>query len=208
MPASFRAHATARVQGPQCIRKLGQCARPLAFLTVLLFSLACTPNPREVEGAIARAVAAASAHDAKALFNALDQRERFAMAAVVKARKRAAEVIRTSYPPEAQAEALARLGDALHAETGAALLAMRCPTACMDALAARLSSPRNVQHRERTVEVETVRGERLELYRADDGTYGLVWNSEAAQRENSRAFAELDLIKQNADMYAKQRALK
>jgi len=172
-----------------------------------LFSPACSPDPHEVEGAIARAVAAASDHDSEALFNALDQRERFAMAAVVKARKEAAGVIRTSYPPEAQAEALERLGDALQAETGVALLAMRCPDACMDALAARLSSPRNVRHRERTVEVETVRGERLELYRGDDGTYGLVWNTEAARRENSRAFAELDLIKRNAEMYAKQRAL-
>ena len=64
----------------------------------------------------------------------------------------------------------------------------------MDALAARLSSPRAVQHEDRLARVETVRGEQLELYKADDGTYGLIWKSDAVRRENSRAFAELDLI--------------
>jgi hypothetical protein len=172
-----------------------------------LFSPGCAPDAHEVEGAIARAVSAASVHDSEALFQALDQRERFAMAALVKARKQAAGVIRASYPKEAQPEALARLGDALHAETGTDLFASRCPAECMDALAARLASPRKVEHRDRLVQVETVRGEHLELYRGDDGTYGLVWNTETTRRENTRAFAELDLIKRNADMYAKQRAL-
>lgn len=156
---------------------------------------------------MARAVAAASSHDSKGLFQALDQRERFAMGALVKARKHASGVIRAGYPKEVQAAALAELGDALQAESGAGLLALRCPDSCMDALAARLSSPRTVHHEGRLARVETVRGEKLEFYRADDGTYGLVWNSDAARRENTRAFAELDLITRNADMYAKQRAL-
>jgi hypothetical protein len=172
-----------------------------------LFSTGCEPDARDVEGGIARAVAAASKHDSAALFHALDQRERFAMAVMVKARKQASRVIRAGYPKEAQAEALARLGDALQADTPEALFGARCQDACMDAIAARLSSPRSVKHHDRLADVETVRGEKLELYRGDDGNYGLVWNTEATRRENSRAFAELDLIKKNADMYAKQRAL-
>ncbi|MFT3926024.1 MAG: hypothetical protein QM778_26005 [Myxococcales bacterium] len=173
-----------------------------------MFSTGCEPDAHQVEGAIARSEAAASNRDSQALFQSLDERARSALHGMVKARKRAADVIQTGYPKEAQAEALASLGDALQAESGEALFALRCPEACMDALAARLSPPRKVQEKDRLAQVETLRGEKVDLYRADDGTYGLVWNSEALRRESTRSFAELDLIKRNADMYAKQRALK
>jgi len=178
------------------------------LLTALLFSPACAPDAHQVEGAIARSEAAASSRDGEALFHSLDQRARFAMAGMVKARKRAAEIIRAGYPAEAQAEALARLGDALQVDKPEALFMLRCPERCMDDLAAVLAPPRSSQEHDRLVRVETIRGESVELYRADDGTYGLVWNSDALRRESSRSFAELDLIQRNADMYAKQRALR
>src|SRR3954468_20757804 len=76
----------AQFQKPQCIRKGGGCARCLVILTALLLSIACEPDARNGEGGLARAGWAASRHDSEALFHALDQRERFAMAALVKAR--------------------------------------------------------------------------------------------------------------------------
>ena len=180
-----------RSRTPSVYARGGRVQRSLVLLTALLFSTACEPDAHDVEGAIARAVSAASGHDEAGPLHALDQRERFAMAALVKARTQAAGVIRTGYPKEAQAAALAELGDALQVESGPALFGLRCPDACMDELASRLSSPRAVQHEGRLARVETVRGEKLELYKADDGTYGLLWHSDAARRENSRAFAEL-----------------
>jgi hypothetical protein len=133
-----------------------------------------------VEGALASAVSAASRHDSEALFHALDQRARFAISAMLQARKDAAAVIEQSYPESARAEALAGLGDARQVGSAAEWFAQHCPDTCMDELAARLAS---------------------------HGKYGVVWNTDALRRENQRAFAELDLIKRNAEMYAKQRAL-
>jgi hypothetical protein len=145
----------------QCTRKSHLRARTLTWVTALAFSLACEPDASDPGGAVARAVAAASRHDSAALFRALDQRARFALAAICTARREAAAVIQRSYPEAARAEALASLGDARDAESPEALLARRCPDACMDALAARLSAPRKIEQRGELATIETVRGERL-----------------------------------------------
>jgi hypothetical protein len=170
--------------------------------------MACGPDAREVDGAIASVVAAASKHDATRLFEAIDQRARFAMGGLVKARQKAAEVIRAHYPKEAQAQALADLGDAARVDSAAALFALRCNPACMDALAAKMASPKEVREEGDLAWVTTVRGEQLELFRGNDGRYGIVWNTESLKRESTRAYAELDLIEKNAELYQKQRALK
>lgn len=153
-------------------------------------------------------VATASRGDAAGLFQTLDQRARSAMYGLFKARQEAAGVIQEGYPEQAKAQALLSLGDAYRAESVEALFALRCPEACMDALAARMASPKDVTHEGDRVHVVTVRGEQLELFRGKDERYGLVWNTEALQRESARAYAELDLIRKNAAHYKKQQALK
>jgi hypothetical protein len=141
------------------------------------------------------------------MFQTLDERARNALASVVKARTRAAEAIRRSYPEGARGEALHALGDAGQVDTPEALFALRCPASCLDGLGAQLSAPRSVRHEGALAHVETVRGEQITLYRGKDGRYGLVWNSTALERESARAFAELDLVRENAALYAKQSKL-
>jgi hypothetical protein len=203
----FRKSVKAPRQIPQCTRGCRSLARVLAAITALTFSTACEPDPREVDGAIARAVAAASKRDSEGLFQALDQRARFALSSTVKARQLAVGVIQAGYPQAARAEALASLGEAGEVEGAVALFARRCPDTCMDELAQLLAPPKRVEHHGSVADVETIRGGKLQLYRDPEGNYGLIWNTPALQRENTRAFAELDLIKKNADMYAKQRSL-
>ncbi len=169
--------------------------------------MACGPDAREVDGAIASVIAAAEKRDAPKLFNSLDQRARFAMSGLIKARQKAAEVIQVSYPKEAQAQAFASLGDAYRADSATSLFALRCNDACMDALAAKMASPKEVVHEGDLARVVTVRGEQLELFRGNDGRYGLVWNTDSLKRESTRAYAELDLIEKNAELYKKKRAL-
>jgi hypothetical protein len=65
-----------------------------------------------------------------------------------------------------------------------------------------------VEKRGELTHVRTVRGGELDLYRGQDGGYGIVWNTDALRRESTRAFAELDLIRRNANLYEKQRQLK
>jgi hypothetical protein len=161
-----------------------------------------------VEGAISLAAQAVADRDSRALFPMIDQRARNALASLVKARARAVDVIQKSYPAEAREEALRALGDAREAADPPALFAQRCDDACLDAFAERLSAPERVEEQGQLVIVQTVRGKQLELFRGKDGRYGLVWNTQALQRESSRAFAELDLIQRNAALYEKQRALR
>lgn len=168
---------------------------------------ACASDARTVEGALANAASALGARDHAALFQALDERARFSLASVYQARKVAARVIRANYPPEAQAKALAELGDAVAAKSDVELFRARCDDACLDALSASMGAPRDVRVEDRIAIVQTVRGTETRLYRADDGRYGLVWETAALMRERARAAAELDLIQKNGALYSSQRAL-
>ena len=171
------------------------------------FGEACSSDAKTVEGALANAASAVGARDYAALFQALDERARFSLSSVHLARKVAARVIRANYPPEAQASALAELGDAVDVESDVELFRARCDDACLDALSASLGAPREVRIEDRIAIVQTVRGTETRLYRADDGRYGLVWDSTALMRERTRAAAELDLIQKNGELYRSQRAL-
>jgi hypothetical protein len=168
---------------------------------------ACGADPKTVEGALSLAASAVGARDHEALFHSLDERARFSLASVYQARSLAAQVIRTSYPAAAQASALAELGDAVNAKSDVDLFRARCGDACLDAIAAALGAPSQVQMEDRVALVKTVRGSEARLYRADDGRYGLMWETAALMRERTRAAAELDLIQKNGALYRSQRAL-
>jgi hypothetical protein len=177
---------------------------------VAIFFAACGPDPRTVEGALAAAASAVASRDHGALLRALDQRARDSLSSVYFARKAAAEEIRASYPPDAQPTALSELGDAVTADSDVALFALRCPDVCLDALAGSLGAPRSVRPDAldpRLSTVTTVRDTEAQLYRAEDGSYGLVWESASLMRERTRAAAELDLIKKNGAQYRAQRKL-
>jgi hypothetical protein len=161
-----------------------------------------------VRGALSAAAGAVGQHDERALFLALDQRARYALDAIVNARKEARSLIERTYPPEDAPAALAALGDAASAARGSELFGRRCDTRCMDELGTHLAAPRTIREDGPLATVETVRGGHVTLYRADDGTYGLVWNSDALVRERARAYAELELTKRNAALYAQKRTLK
>jgi hypothetical protein len=167
----------------------------------------CGPDPRSIEGALARAASALADDDAEELFRVIDQRARHALASIVHARREAAGVIRASYPAAEQAQALAELGDAKDAKDAAALFALRCAAACRAELAAKVGAPREQRQDGSVTVVHTTRGGELRLFRGTDTWWGLEWNTEALARERTRASAELDLVNKNAALYRKQRAL-
>ncbi|MDB4974749.1 MAG: hypothetical protein JWN48_3090 [Myxococcaceae bacterium] len=180
---------------------------PLAVVCMFILAAACSSDSRTVEGALSSAASAVGARDHEALFQALDERARFSLASVYQARTLAAQVIRESYPAEARAAALTELGDAVTAKSSVELFRARCGDPCLDAIAASLGAPAQVRTEDRIAIVKTVRGTEAQLYRADDGRYGLVWESAALMRERTRAAAELDLIQKNGELYRSQRAL-
>jgi hypothetical protein len=177
-------------------------------LTLALLTLACSADATTVEGALSRASAAVARGDHDDLLASLDERSRFALSSVYFARKRAAQVIRESYPAAARDLALRELGDAAQAESVVDLFRKRCDEVCVQNIADRLGAPRATHSEGRKVTVETVRGTTLELYRGDDGRYGVVWDPDRLARERTRSAAELDLIEKNGALYRSQRALK
>jgi hypothetical protein len=179
----------------------------LALALALTLALGCEPDARTVEGALGKAATALARRDARALFRVIDQRARHALAAVVQARREAATIIRGSYPAPEQGRALAALGDALHATDAADLFAARCPTPCLDALAAQVGAPAEMHTQGSSTRVRTVRGGELVLYRGTDTWYGIEWHTEELMRERSRAAAELDLVQKNAEIYRRAQAL-
>lgn len=168
---------------------------------------ACEGDPKSVEGALSRAASAVASRDHEALFASLDERSRFALAATFKARQRAAQLIAEDYPAALREQALRDLGDAARAGSEAELFRSRCDDACVQAFAAKLGAPVATHVEGRLATVKTARGTTVQLYRGEQGRYGLVWETEALARERTRSAAELDLIQKNAAQYRAQRAL-
>jgi hypothetical protein len=170
-----------------------------------------SPDTREPRGALALASQAVEAGDAKLLFRVIDVRSRHALAAIHKARSEAAGLIRAHYPADAQASALAQLGDAAVATDVTDLFVRRCPKACQAEIGARLGAPagEKVVQGEAGPELEitTATGGRLRLYKGKEGHYGLLFHRQALSDERDRAARELDQIRQNADIYRKRKAL-
>jgi hypothetical protein len=172
-----------------------------------LFVGGCRPDPRSIEGALAKAAAALADDEPLELFRVIDQRARHAMASIVKARHSAAEVIRASYPQAEQTRALAELGEAKDAADAAALFAQRCPAACRQELATKVGAPTEQRPDGSVTVVRTTRGGELRLFQGTDGWWGIEWHTQALARERTRASAELDLVQKNAALYRQQKAL-
>lgn len=185
----------------------------LAVLVSAAVVLGCgAPDTREPRGALALAAEAVAAGHAPTLFRVIDQRSRFALAAIQQARAEAAALVRADYPPEAQAAALAQLGDAALATDPADLFARRCTKPCMDQLGAQLGAP--VRERAASgeagpeLEVETANGHRIRLMKSREGHYGIVFDRRHELfDERNRAARELEQIRANAEVYRKRKAL-
>ncbi|MBX3246754.1 MAG: hypothetical protein KF901_06210 [Myxococcales bacterium] len=167
-----------------------------------------TPNPQEVEGAVAYMARAIEHDDPAALFRVVDERARHAMISIVADRRAAAALIRAAYPPEVKDDALEELGDAATVETAAALFALRCGAACRQALGERLGPPTSERDEGDERVVTTSRGGTVRLYRAQPGHWwGFVWETEALDRERSRANRDLRHIERNVEIYRRRMGL-
>ena len=179
----------------------------VSVLLVAALAGCFSPDPRSVEGALARALEAATAGDARQLYKVIDERSRHAMISIVADRRLAAEVIGRSYPDEARAPALAALGDAARAEDAAGLFALRCGAECLADFASKLGAPRERHTAGEDVRVLTTRGAELTLHLGSDTWYGIVWHTGELSRERDRAAAEREQVQRNAALYEQRSAL-
>jgi len=184
----------------------------ILVVALIVVLLGCgAPDTREPRGALAVASQAVEAGDGRRLFRVIDQRSRFALAAIQQARSAAAALIRADYPTDAQAEALAQLGDAAQVTDAPDLFVRRCPAACQAAIGALLGAPAHEQvvsgGSGAELEVQTTTGTVVRLYKGNDDHYGIDFHHQALSDERDRAARELDQIRQNAEVYKKRKAL-
>jgi hypothetical protein len=180
------------------------------FLACPLFiGLACGDGsgPRDVRGALAASAEALEARDSDRFFKLLDERTRFAAAAIVTARTAAKALIQADYPPEERARALAALGDAALVSTPQELFRRRCGAACLQRFADVVGAPVAQEAQGDEIAVTTVRGAILHMHAGSDGGYGIVWNTQALSDERAQASRELKLIGENAAVYRRRREL-
>lgn len=181
------------------------------FLVALLLGacgIGATPDPRDLEGAMAYLALALERDDPRMLFRVVDERARHAMISIVTDRRRAAELIAETYPEQEREQALQALGDAATVEDAAGLFARRCDATCRQELAASVGAPVETTEDGDEVVVRTSRGATLRMYRAREGAWwGLVWKTDELDRERDRANQALRQIERNAETYRRRRGL-
>jgi hypothetical protein len=180
------------------------------FLACPLFiGLACGDGsaPHDVRGALAASANALEARDSDQFFKLIDERSRFAVGAIVTARTSARALIEADYPPEEREKALQALGDAAQVATPQQLFQRRCGPECMQRFADLVGAPVAQEAEGAEVAVTTVRGKTLHMHAGSDGGYGIVWNTQALSDERAQASRELALIRDNAAVYRRRRAL-
>jgi hypothetical protein len=178
---------------------------------IVVLSGCGSPDTREPRGALALASQAVEAGDARTLFRVIDERSRHALAAIQRARGASAALVRADYPPEAQAAALAQLGDAALATDPTELFVRRCPPACLAEIGATLGAPAGEQtvpgEAGPELEITTTTGGRVRLFKSKGGHYGIVFRRRELFDERNRASRELEQIRTNAKVYRKRKAL-
>ena len=168
-----------------------------------------TPDPRELEGAIAYLAVALERDDSAMLYRAVDARARHAMISIVADRQRAAAVIRADYPEDEREGALTELGDAATVPDAPALFALRCSSTCRQGLSQSLGAPSEQREDGAELVVTTSRGGTLRFHKPEGGDawYGWVWETEALDGERDRANRDLRQIEANAETYRRRREL-
>ena len=175
----------------------------------LLIILGCSGSSDydSVRGCLAASADALEARDPARVFEALDERSRFAMAAIVKARVAARALILADYPASERPKALSALGDAAEVETPVELFHKRCDATCMQRLADLVGAPKSEVAAGAEVVVTTVRGNTLHMHAGRNGRYGIVWNTQPLSDERAQASRELVQIRENAAVYRRRRDL-
>ncbi|HJL02694.1 MAG TPA: hypothetical protein RMH85_29655 [Polyangiaceae bacterium LLY-WYZ-15_(1-7)] len=167
-----------------------------------------TPDPRNLEGAMAYAALAVERDDPAMLFRIVDARARHAMISIVNDRRAAASLVRETYPEAERAAALARLGDAAEVESARELFARRCDAACRSTIGGDVGKPERTETEGEETIVHTARGTTVRVWRAEEGDWwGLVWHTDELDEERARANRDLRLIEENAETYRRRREL-
>jgi hypothetical protein len=178
--------------------------RLLLLCLVVAASVGCHRKAKTPEEAYARFTAAVTARDGAALFDALDQKTRWAWMSIQKYHREAYDIVLSNYPEgqdrereshRFQAGATATSARELFAAQAApGLLPMLVPLAAADARVESAPSGNEAA-------AVLASGVRVVLTRGDDGSWGYAGAAKDAEEQKVRAFHDLEVVRASAADY-------
>jgi hypothetical protein len=181
--------------------------RRLVLLVSLAASVAgagCHRPAKTPEQAYARFRAAVTAGDGAALFDALDQKTRWAWMTIQKVHREAYDIVLSNYPegPERERETHRFEGGAtatsarelFRAEVAPGVLPMLAPLAVADA---RVEGPGP----DGQAAAVLASGARVPLARGEDGSWGFAGLAQDGEERKTRAVHDLDVVRASAADY-------
>jgi hypothetical protein len=164
----------------------------------------CHRKAKTPEEAYARFSAAVTARDGAALFDALDQKSRWAWMTVQKYQREAYDIVLSNYPegPEREREShrfepgatATSARELFRAEAAPGLLPLLVPLVVADARVETATSGTEAA-------AVLASGARVPLARGDDGSWGFSGAVKNAEEQKVRAFHDLEVVRASAADY-------
>lgn len=175
----------------------------LCLVTVSTFgAVGCNRKAKTPEDAYARFTAAVSAHDGAALFDALDQKTRWAWISIQKYHREAYDIVLSNYPEGQERERAAhRFEPGATATSARELFAAQAAPALFPTLAPLAAPGARIEASGGEAAAVLASGTRVPLARGEDGSWGYAGSTKDAEEQKVRAFHDLEVVRASAADY-------
>jgi hypothetical protein len=167
-------------------------------------AVGCNRKAKTPEDAYARFTAAVGAHDGAALFDALDQKTRWAWISIQKYQREAYDIVLSNYPEGQERERAAhRFEPGATATSARELFAAQAAPALLPTLAPLAAPGAKIEASPSGGEAAAVlaSGARVPLARGEDGSWGFAGTAKDAEEQKVRAFHDLEVVRASAADY-------
>lgn len=162
----------------------------------------CNRKAKTPEDAYARFTAAVGAHDGAALFDALDQKTRWAWISIQKYHREAYDIVLSNYPEGQEREREAhRFEPGATATSARELFAAQAAPALLPTLAPLAAPGAKIEASGGEAVAVLASGARVPLARGDDGSWGYAGTAKDAEEQKVRAFHDLEVVRASAADY-------
>jgi hypothetical protein len=175
----------------------------LCLLGVSSFgAVGCNRKAKTPEDAYARFTAAVTARDGAALFDALDQKTRWAWISIQKYHREAYDIVLSNYPEGQERERAAhRFEPGATATSARELFAAQAAPALLPTLAPLAVPGAKIETSGGEAAAVLASGARVPLARGEDGSWGYAGTSKDAEEQKVRAFHDLEVVRASAADY-------
>jgi hypothetical protein len=162
----------------------------------------CNRKAKTPEEAYARFTAAVGARDGAALFDALDQKTRWAWISIQKYHREAYDIVLSNYPEGAERERAAhRFEPGATATSARELFVAQAAPALLPHLAPLAVAGARVEASGAEGAAVLPSGAKVPLARGEDGSWGYSGSATDAEEQKVRAFHDLEVVRASAADY-------